>query len=93
MNKETAEQELENLLGCKISLHEENDIEDFDVNYEKLVEWCNSADKSVVLITEEIDISGIKLLYYSVDNDDQDFTAFIFLMENEDVFSYGYSGD
>jgi hypothetical protein len=93
MKKEKAKLELEKLLNCEISRPDVDAIEDWFNSYEELVGWCEPHDESYILIDEEVDITGFKMINYVADREDRDITAFIVVMDNDDVFSYGYSGD
>jgi hypothetical protein len=93
MKRKEAEKLIEDMLGLDISEYERNDVDEFAYSYDELVDWCNVHDDQVIVIDNEIDIDGCKMIFYSVDCDDRDINAWIVITEDKEVFAYGYSGD
>jgi len=94
MNILKAEYNLSKLVGgYNIYQFETNKANEFVSNYKELIKWCKSHDEVVFLINESIDVQYLKFIFYSVDTDDVDILAFIILMDNNNIYAYGYSGD
>lgn len=97
MDKKGAKKELELMVNGECWVHMKPDIDEYVYDVNDLQEWIDEADNQKYFMEDlsEIDIDKCKIIFYGVNNyddEDQDKSAFMFL-EKKKVIAIGYTGD
>lgn len=94
MKIKKAENKLEKLVGFNFVSSDEEEIENYAVDFEDLTDFIDNLDESkIVESLNEDDFENYTINTYGFDSDDNRDYLGVILLKGKSVIAYGYSSD